>query len=281
MDIDLPKKLEKLIDELTYYKSSVDNQIVNFNYERGYVLYALVAHLKPKNILEFGTAKGFGTLCMAQAMSDFGINGNIYTIDNVTHEEEFVHYFKKSEKINQKKISRQNLWENITDKSLIKKIHVISGYTSNVVTNTKLPPIDFFFIDGPHFYRGFKHDFLSSILLSNVNPFFLFDDYIDRSGYGIKKFVDEELFNKFKTTLIKSDQSEIFKKNGITKFDYGMITLEASKNELIEHFGSSNIKNYLKEYRWYEKRLRLRNSLNKKIPILKNIRFSKIFKSKI
>ncbi len=109
----------------------------------------------------------------------------------------------------------------------------------------------------------------------------MFDDYIDRSGYGIKKFVDEELFNKFKTTLIKSDQSEIFKKNGITKFDYGMITLEASKNELIEHFGSSNIKNYIKEYRWYEKRLRLRNSLNKKIPILKNIRFSKIFKSKI
>jgi len=60
-----------------------------------------------------------------------------------------------------------------------------------------------------------------------------------------------------------------------------MCTLEASKNELIDNFGLNNIKNYLKEYKHYENRLKLRNALNKKIPFLKNIRFSKIFKPKI
>ena len=36
-----------------------------------------------------------------------------------------------------------------------------------------------------------------------------------------------------------------------------------------------NIEKHLKNYRRTEKRLKLRDSLNKKIPILKNIRFSK------
>lgn len=282
LDINLPneKKFKNLIDELAYFKSSVGNkEIINLNYERGYILYSLVAYLKPKNILEFGTAQGFGTLCMAWAMDDFGIDGSIHTIDYVTHDQKFLQYFKKSEKINRRVISRRELWDRLAEQSWIKKIHVLSGYTAHIVDNLKLPPIDFFFIDGPHFYRGFKHDFLSSLLLSNSKPFFLFDDYIDIPSYGIKKFIDEELINEFKVTLIKNDQSEFFIKNGITKSDYGMCTLDASKNELIEHFGLSNIKKYLNEYRRYENRLKLRNSLNKKLPFLKNIRFSKILKS--
>ena len=284
LGVNLPNegKFEKLIDELSYFKSSVgDNEIINFNYERGYILYSLVAHLKPKNILEYGTAQGFGTLCMAWAMNDFGIDGKIHTIDYVTHDQKFLQYFKKSEKINQRITSRRKLWKGLAEKSWTDKIQVLSGYTANIVANKKLPPIDFFFIDGPHFYRGFKHDFMSSILLSNSNPFFLFDDYIDRPDYGVKKLVDKELINKFKTTLIKNDQSERPIRNGITKSDYGMCTLEASKNELIDNFGLNNIKNYLKEYKHYENRLKLRNVLNKKIPFLKNIRFSKIFKPKI
>ena len=224
---------------------------------------------------------GLGNFITLVDWNDFGIDGKIHTIDYVTHDQKFLQYFKKSEKINQRITSRRKLWEGLAEKSWTDKIQVLSGYTANIVANKKLPPIDFFFIDGPHFYRGFKHDFMSSILLSNSNPFFLFDDYIDRPDYGVKKFVDKELINKFKTTLIKNDQSERPIRNGITKSDYGMCTLEASKNELIDNFGLNNIKNYLKEYKHYENRLKLRNALNKKIPFLKNIRFSKIFKSKI
>ena len=65
---------------------------------------------------------------------------------------------------------------------------------------------------------------------------------------------------------------------GITKTDYGHCFFQGRKDELIEHFGLTNIEKYLKKYRRYEKRLKLRNSLNEKFPILKNIRFSKIFK---
>ncbi|MCH8286933.1 class I SAM-dependent methyltransferase [candidate division KSB1 bacterium] len=156
--IDLPDKerLERLIDQLSYFKSQVgNNEIINFNYERGYVLYSLVAHLKPRNILEFGTAQGFSTLCMAWAMDDCDIDGSIYTIDYVPHDKEVLQHFKKSGRINKRTISRQCLWENVAEKSWIEKIHVLTGYSSSVI-NKKLPPIDFFYIDGPHFYKGFK-----------------------------------------------------------------------------------------------------------------------------
>ncbi len=82
----------------------------------------------------------------------------------------------------------------------------------------------------------------------------------------------------FSVDLIKNDRSNLFLTLGITKTDYGMCFFQSKKDELIEHFGLTNMKKYLKNYRRYEKRLKLRNSLNKKFPLLKNIHFSKIFK---
>ena len=68
--------------------------------------------------------------------------------------------------------------------------------------------------------------------------------------------------------------------NGITKSQYGMCFLEVNKNEMIETFGSENVRSYLKKFQRYEKRLRYRNNLNRKIPFLKKIRFSKLLKSR-
>lgn len=281
LNVPLPEtqRFQNLVNELTYFKSSVGNkEIINFNFERGYILYCLVSLLKPKNILEIGTAQGFGTLCMAWAMNDSNTDGNIYTIDFTDHDHEELQYYKKSEKISQRVTTRRKLWEEVAEPAWVQKIHVITGYVGEVIDKVKLPEIDFFYIDGPHFYSGVKHDFLSSLLISTSNSSFLLDDYIDRPDFGVKKLVDDEIADMFNVDLIKNDKSNLMHILGITKTDYGHIFFQSKKNELIEHFGLSNIKKYIKKYRRYEKRLKLRNSLNKKIPLLKNVRFSKIFK---
>lgn len=281
LNVPLPEtqRFQNLVNELTYFKSSVGNkEIINFNFERGLILYCLVSLLKPKNILEIGTAQGFSTLCMAWAMNDLNIDGNIYTIDRDDHDHEYLQYYKKSEKISQRFTTRRKLWEEFADPAWVQKIHVITGYVAEVIDKVKIPEIDFFYIDGPHFYSGVKHDFLSSLLRSASNSSFLFDDYIDRPYFGVKTLVDNEIADMFNVDLIKSDKSNLMHTNGITKTDYGQIFFQGKKNELIEHFGMENIKKYKKKYRRYEKRLKLRDSLNKKIPLLKNIRFSKIFK---
>jgi hypothetical protein len=231
--------------------------------------------LKPKNILEIGTAQGFSTLCMAWAMNDFKIDGNIHTIDYINHDHEFLHYYKESEQISQKITTRRKLWKEFAEPTWVEKIHIITGYAGQVIDKAKLPKIDFFYIDGPHFYSGVKHDFLSSLLMSSSNPTFLMDDYIDRPYFGVKKLIDKEIADVFSVDLIKNDRSNLMQTLGITKTDYGLCFFQGRKDELIEHFGLTNIEKYLKNYRRYEKRLKLRNSLNEKFPILKNIRFSK------
>jgi len=220
----------------------------------------------------------FGTLCMAWAMNDLNIDGNIYTIDIIDHDCEELQYYKKSEKISQRATTRRKLWEEVAEPAWVQKIHVITGYVGEVIDKVKMPEIDFFYIDGPHFYSGVKHDFLSSLLRSTPDSSFLLDDYIDRPYFGVKKLVDDEIADRFNVDLIKNDKSNLIQTLGITKTDYGQIFFQGKKNEFIEHFGLDNIKKDIKKYRRYEKRLKLRNSLNEKIPFLKNIRFSKIFK---
>ena len=56
---------------------------------------------------------------------------------------------------------------------------------------------DFAYVDGAHFFDAVKHDFYS--IISQVNNEFgiLFDDYVNRPYYGIKKLIDEEVSKNF------------------------------------------------------------------------------------
>ena len=47
-------------------------------YVRSPILYTLISKLKPKTVLEFGTAGGYSALCMARAMVDNNIDGKRY-----------------------------------------------------------------------------------------------------------------------------------------------------------------------------------------------------------
>ena len=49
-------KFQKLGDLTALYKDK-DGNFVRFNYERGPLIYALIAKYQPKNVLEFGTCR--------------------------------------------------------------------------------------------------------------------------------------------------------------------------------------------------------------------------------
>ena len=104
----------------------------------------------------------------------------------------------------------------------------------------------------------------------------LFDDYIERKFYGVKKLVDEEIEGKINTNLIKTDTENYVMKLGWTNNEeYGMCLVDNyDKNEPIEHiFPKIQRDNFLNKYRKYERRLKMRNNINEKVPFLKNIRF--------
>ena len=265
-----------LKENFSYFQNHEDNEkITDYNFERGPLLYGLIEKYQPNNTLEIGTSNGYGTLSMTYALKIS--SSKIFTIDVIDNEEKNIHYIKNNETIEKILISRRELWGKYAKNDRLEKIISLNGYSSDILTNFDFPPIDFFYIDGGHFYDAFKFDFFSCINLANSKSYFLCDDYIERDDYGVKKFIDESLEPIVKITLIKTDKSELYLKNGITNTDYGMCFFEINKSDITKYFSEKEISSFKNEFLKFEKRYKLRKKINKKIPFLNNIRFRKLF----
>ncbi len=204
------------------------------NYERGILLYSLVAKYKFKNILEIGTAGGYSAICMAKALHDKNIDGRIYTIDPVK--------------------------PNIHDD----KIEILTGYFSEF--RKSIPPCDFAFIDGSHTYSSVKHDFFSFIDIAKEQYAILFDDYVVGIENHVKQAVDELVCPHLNYELFKINtkkQAELL--GNSTKWDYFMCWVYDNK-PLNSLYPEKN--KFLQKYSRNDKFQKLR----KKIPILKNHR---------
>jgi len=279
LDIKIPPK-EKFL-ELTHI-FPISPQL-NFakqipNYERGILLYSLIAKYKPKNVLEIGTAEGYSTLCMAWAMTDYNIDGKIFTIDpkpfdvpverNVTWEDN-----PKHDTI---MLSRRELWNKFADKEWIKKIEVLTGFSGEVLQkNTKLPKMDMGFIDGSHVYEAVVHDFYAFLEVASESFHLLFDDYVPNENDGVTKTIDEEVAPNFDIALIQTNAKEQRKESGESPDELYICWLdsESLKKPLREIYLKSKSEQIINKYLKWEKRWKLRKDLNTKIPLLGRFRF--------
>jgi len=248
------------------------------NYERGILLYSLIAKYKPKNVLEIGTAEGYSALCMAWAMTDYNINGKIFTIDpkpfdvpverNVTWEDNPKH--------DTVMLSRRELWNKFADKEWIKKIEVLTGFSGEVLQkNTKLPKMDMGFIDGSHVYEAVVHDFYAFLEIASESFYLLLDDYVPNENDGVTKTIDEEVAPNFDIALIQTNAKEQRKESGESQDELYICWLdsESLKKPLREIYPKSKSEQIINKYLKREKRWRLRKNLNTKIPLLGRFRF--------
>ena len=258
------------------YPKMESNPIIN--YERGILLYSLIAKYKPKNVLEFGTAEGYSALCMAWAMTDYNINGKIFTIDpkpfdvsverNVTWEDNPKH--------DTVMLSRRELWNKFADNEWIKKIEVLTGLSGEVLQkNTKLPKMDMGFIDGSHVYEAVIHDFYAFLELATESFHLLFDDYVPNENDGVTKTIDEEVAPNFDIALIQTNAKEQRKESGESQDELYICWLdsESLKKPLREIYPKSKSEQIINKYLKREKRWKLRKNLNTKIPLLGRFRF--------
>jgi hypothetical protein len=252
-----------------------DNQFVRLNYYRGPLLYALVAKYKPKTVLEFGTAKGYATLCMAWAMDDFGIDGKIYTLDTISPNQRIDTPIKKENNVPSiESTSVNDIWKEIAKPKWIQRIIPLTGMSSEIMKKIDLPKFEMAYIDADHFYKGVKHDFYSFLKCAAEKFGVLFDDYIQKDGFGVKKLIDEDVSKNFNVTLIHTDLEGNLKK--YTDSDYGMcwIHTDSLNKSLEECYNNFNIEKTLDEYNnMFEKRLKIRKIINQKIPFLRRVRF--------
>lgn len=279
LDIIVPNDEEflKLSKSTPMYPEN--EELHSINYERGILLYALIAKYKPLNVLEIGTAKGYSTLCMAWAMHDNSIPGTIYTVDPALDTKFEI---KIDDEINV--LTTTQLWEKIAPYEWISKIKPLVGYSGEIMSKYNFPKMDFAYIDGHHVYEAVEHDFHAFLNVSSDDFRILFDDYA--LSDGVTKLIDNDVSENFDGVLIKTNTEHPYKELGFnlnSKFGvyHAMCWFQQDslKKPLQQAYPAHKINDVLKKYRRFEKRWILRQKINQKMPMLKNIRFSKYFRS--
>ena len=254
-----------------------ENSIINF--ERGMLLYALITKIKPKTVLEIGTAEGYSTLCMAWAMTENKIEGKIFTVDPKSHQQAIERRIKINENDEPINIilSTEELWNKFASQEWIDKIEVITGYSGEVLKSKQFPEIEFCYIDGSHVYEAVKHDFYAFLQTASENFSLLFDDYSYHVDVNVSKAINEEIVPNFDVTQIitEAEQQRKEANRPARTHELGMCWIESRslKKPLREIFPKSKSAQIINDYLKWEKRWKLRKNLNSKIPLLGRFRF--------
>lgn len=184
---------------ITALRQAQDGTYYVRNWWRGPLLYALVSHYRPRNILEFGTGRGYGALSMAKASLEQGFECRVWTIDHIPPTTRQRWDIDEGNGPTTKSLAFDEVWEQSVSAVIRERISCLTGDSYSVMREWKHlghPNIDFFFIDGGHDYRTVKHDFIAGLRTANSGAPFLFDDYGKRKGYGVKKLIDNECVPK-------------------------------------------------------------------------------------
>lgn len=175
------------------------------NYLRGQLLYALVLARRPQTILEFGTGRGYASLCMARALHDLGLPGQILTIDLVPPERPIEWDYREAGGARTRYVSRRAFWRQRFPAAWLERIVELCGHSDEIVSTWAergLPAIDLAFVDGGHDLRTARHDLLAAFLLSGPKLGLLADDVADQPGYGVRQALMETAASLLPIALI-------------------------------------------------------------------------------
>lgn len=194
--------VKDFIDELALvtqicYKHNGSNML----YLHGFVLYsALDNYIKNNknidffNIIETGTARGFSALCMAKALYDNNVNGKVYTIDILPHNEK--KYWNCILDIDGKHTRKELLqeWDFLIDKYIVFKTGDSKIILPELISN--LDRVHFSFLDAHHDYDYLTFELNKVLQKQSKNDIIICDDYTfyydNKMQYpGIQKAIDE------------------------------------------------------------------------------------------
>jgi hypothetical protein len=196
------------IGNLTKLRREPDGRFRPVNYESGLLLYCLVARHRPQRLLEIGTGRGFGSLCMARALTDLGLDGRIVTIDVLDENTRMDWAIDEGTGPRVASLSRKDVWERHFPAAVRERIEQRCGDSPAVLRALRREGLraDFVYIDGDHTFSAAARDFYSSLRLAAPSFRMLLDDYTPFSHlYGVRRLVDSAIAPVFEAELIVTE----------------------------------------------------------------------------
>lgn len=254
------------LGDLTGLRQNSDGGFYRANYERGILLYSLVAHYRPRAVLEFGTGRGYGSLCAARAMDDFNIDGRIFTVDMVPPHEKFDWAIDWGDGRGPRveKLSWREVWPKAAPVAHLNRITELTGFAGEVMSRYSGPRVELAFIDGGHGHDAVRHDFYSTLEAAADHFGILFDDYAPIPGFGVQKLIDEEVSPHFDAALVYTDRRwPGGERAALVNPEYGMVWTHSSslKQPLRSIYPKPVTAGFLRRYRTRERLQRLRRGV--------------------
>lgn len=209
-----------------------DGKMFISNFERGIILRKIIQDAFPNEILELGTGRGFGTICMADYVKSQNLGITINTIDCISENEKQKWPHKKNNVHVFSEYSVKDFWEeNFPDLNKIIKRH--NGQTSTIIKNllNKSQKFDFIFMDAAHDLRSVYLDLAGSIALLKQNGCMLMDDYAPSESFGLATCIAINHAKKyFKSIQIINSENTVYESENKNKTNKSMVFLEGRNN---------------------------------------------------
>ena len=195
--------------------------------EDGTYLLSHISKVKPKNFLEIGIFHGVTSRNICELLHN--LHGNyfkftgidLFSNDNEISEDEYIPKTKFSNPLKTIYYRYIAKLDPYTLQSVIKllkkfenKINIIKGNSNDILKEIKKYEFNYVFLDGGHKYETVKNDLENLIQVINKNGTILCDDYDLSYAPGVKKAIDEYVFNKnFNLKILNSRFAEITQKH--------------------------------------------------------------------
>ena len=193
------------------------------NKEDGNFLLRHVEKIKPKNFLEIGVFHGVTSRNVCEILyslhgNDFKFTGiDLFSTDKKVLDDEhapkttfsnplktiYYNFIIRSDPYNIKSVNKLL-------RKFEKNINIIKGNSNDVLKEINLDGIDYVFLDGGHKYETVKNDLENLTQIVNNKGTILCDDYNLSYAPGVKKAIDEYVYNKnFNLKILNSRFAEI------------------------------------------------------------------------
>lgn len=166
---------------------------------RGPVLYTLVQHYRPRHVLEIGTGRGYGAVCMAQAALDAGFECTVWTIDVLSPDAIQPWALDEGDGPAVRPLSMRTVWNRHVPAPITARVRWLTGDSATILRRWRQkgqPRVQLAFIDAGHDLTSVRHDFIGALRIADTRCTFVFDDYTERPGYGVREVVDRDVRTK-------------------------------------------------------------------------------------